>query len=70
MSQTNPNDRRPWTAPQPIGYQTPQPKSQWATDDSAYATCLVYAAIVLTIIGSVVGAILWFFWEVITSFLG
>ena len=67
---TQPQDPRPWTAPQPIGYRPAQPKSQWATDDSAYATCLVYGAIGLSILGAIVGGVLWILWKFGNLFFG
>lgn len=71
MTQGNPQDQRPW-GPRPVGYRGAEagPKSQWATDDSAYATCLVYGAIALSIVGAIVGGALWFFWEVVRAVLG
>jgi hypothetical protein len=72
MSQPDSHEQRPWTAPQPVAHRAPDPNRnpQWATDDSAYATCLVYAAIALSIVGAIVGGVLWFFWEAIRLLLG
>ena len=67
---TQPQDPRPWTAPQPLVYRPPHPKSPWATDDSAYATCLVYAAIGLSILGAIVGGVLWILWKFGSLFFG
>jgi hypothetical protein len=72
MTRPNPHEQRPWTAPAPLGYRRPGPQrnSQWATDDSAFSTCLVYAAIALSILGAIIGGVLWFFWEAIGFFIG
>ena len=45
-----------------LDYQFPATKragSQWATDDQAYGGCMVYALLVLTGIGAVIGLIWW-----------
>ena len=72
MTQPNPHNQRPWTAPQPVGYHGPDPNRnpQWATDDNAFTTCLVYAAIALSILGAIIGGVLWFFWEAIKLLVG
>lgn len=72
MTQPQPQDPRPWTAPQPVGYHGPDPNRnpQWATDDNAFTTCLVYAAIALSILGAIIGGVLWFFWEAVKLLIG
>jgi hypothetical protein len=72
MTKPTPQDPRPWTAPQPIGYRgrDPNHNPQWATDDSAYSTCLVYAAIGLSILGAIVGGAFWILWKFGTLFFG
>jgi hypothetical protein len=45
-----------------LDYQYPGTKpagSQWATDDQAYGGCMVYALLVLTVIGAVIGGVWW-----------
>lgn len=45
-----------------LDYQFPSTRSagsQWATDDRAYGGCMVYTLLVLSLIGVVLGGVMW-----------
>ena len=52
---------KPGERPTPVDYRAdgPNSKSQWWTDDQAYGACLVYGLLGFTLLGGVVGAIVW-----------
>ena len=63
----------PPTPPDPQGTLNyrgpgPEPKSQWLTDDQAYGACLVYALLVLTAGGAVIGVVGWIVWMLFGMF--
>lgn len=51
----------------PLPYRTPgpEPKSQWLTDDQACGTSLIYALLLLTTGGAVLGLTGWVVWTLI-----
>jgi hypothetical protein len=51
-----------------LGYRAPlpEPRSQWWTDEDAYAGCMIYGLLGLTVLGAIVGAV----WWLVSSFFG
>ena len=67
----SPPPGQPWQSPyQPptLGYRAPgpQPRSQWWTDEDAYAGCMIYGLLGLTVLGAVAGGV----WWLISTLLG
>jgi hypothetical protein len=44
----------------------PEPRSQWWTDEDAYAGCMIYGLMGLTVLGAVIGGV----WWLVSSILG
>ena len=55
-----PPPQSPYQAPT-LGYRTPgpQPRSQWWTDEDAYAGCMIYGLLAVAVLGAIGGGIWW-----------